>query len=122
MLASWKHCEVHDIVYTPSTQPCPVCLLEEKNVARCQYWHQRQKNESLMAEKKELHELALSFKKTLRTMRDKVQERSIEIFDRREKIAKVLGINTECESWWDTPAVKQDEQILEAIQSLVGSA
>lgn len=29
MLASWNYCKVHDIVYTPSTQPCPVCLQEE---------------------------------------------------------------------------------------------
>lgn len=74
--------------------------------------------DELEAEKKELNRLALYYKKALADMRDKYQERSLKISERREILAKALSIDVNCEAWRDISDEKKNARILEAVKAL----
>ena len=72
----------------------------------------------LQAEKEKLNGLALGYKKSLYTTRERCQIISMENSETREIIAKALHINVGREEWWDVPKDKKNAQIVEAIHHL----
>lgn len=91
---------------------CKVCTFAWTDDIGGQVWD---KNRALL---KEANEIALKYRQAFKATREKFQERCMEISDQREKVAKLLHIDVNKESWWDLLDRKKDEWIEKAIKIL----